>query len=162
MSDIHLTADDLWTALRADEEQWAEMETAVVAFKADPFRDKMLFLRQTAHQRIRQLLSDDKLQDLTLADFNQHVWQIGTVTYKGVQARMDKSEIEDLLQDLDLATVERAYETGDLLLGVIRLGAVLRQSMAHNYAKKRIHKRRNCCAVRFVTFSMDLTKMRSG
>lgn len=111
-----LTADDLWAALVADEGQRDALAAAVTAYQAHPFRPKMLFLRQMAHQRIRHLLAAERLESLTLTDFNEQVWQLGTVMYQNHHARIDAVEVENLLKDADMAAIEAAYSAGDLLI----------------------------------------------
>ena len=113
---LNFTANDLWAALMADDNQRLILKAAVSAYKVHPFRDKMCFLREAAHQRIRQLLSPDRLDALSLADFNQQVWQLGTVTYQGHRARIDSIEVETLLKDIALADVKKANVAGELLL----------------------------------------------
>lgn len=111
---IHTTARDLWAELEADEQRMAALRSAVQAYMADPLREKVLFLREKAHQRIRELVSRERLNALTLHDFNRHIWQIGSCQYRGRSYRIDSEEMEALLREMSTGELQAAYDSGEL------------------------------------------------
>ncbi|MBM4465995.1 MAG: hypothetical protein FJ014_10670 [Chloroflexi bacterium] len=108
------TARDLWAALWADDQRKAALQAAVQAYMEDPAREKVLFLRGVAHQRIRELVAKDRLEALTLDEFNRQIWQLGSVKYQGHSHRIDSEETEALLGAMSAEQLKEAYESGEL------------------------------------------------
>ena len=105
---------DLWPELEADEQRQATLRAAVHAYMEDPAREKVLFLREVAHRRIRELLAKDRLEALTLDEFNEQVWQVGSVRYQGQGYRIDSEEATASLTKMSIEELKDAYESGEL------------------------------------------------
>ena len=111
---VGVTMRDLWSELRADEQKEAALQAAARAYMEDPAREKVLFLRQVAHRRIRELVAKDRLKDLTLDEFNRQVWQLGSIMYQGRRFRIDSEDAETVLGAMSIEELRAAYESGEL------------------------------------------------
>jgi hypothetical protein len=69
--------------LESDPSQARLLVDAMAHYRQLPGQAQMLVLRDHAHGRIRGLLSQDALPNLTLEDFNQRVWQFGRFEIDG-------------------------------------------------------------------------------
>jgi len=103
---------DLWAEL--DEQTKAALRTAVHAYMENSGRERVLFLREVAHRRIRELLPKDRLGVLTLDEFNHQIWQVGAIRYKEQSHRIDSGEAEALLGVMSIQELRDAYESGEL------------------------------------------------
>lgn len=106
------SVSDVWEAIDADVEKKAKLETAIQAYKNDPSTDMVLFLRRIAHQKMRSLLAEDRLDVLTLDQFNQNVWQFGSVRYQGESAPW--KDLLGFLGTVNLGELETAHQSGEL------------------------------------------------
>jgi hypothetical protein len=105
---------DLWSELGADEQREAALRAAVQAYMGDPAREKVLFLREVAHRKIRELVAKNRLEALTLDEFNRQIWQVGSLKYQGQSHRIDSEEAEALLGEMSIEQLKAAFESGDL------------------------------------------------
>lgn len=106
----------LWSVVMEDSGRREVLLAAAAAYLAHPLRQIGCFLRQTALARVRALLAPEKLPGLTLANFNNVVWQMGAVRYRGRRARIDSEQFDQLLAGLSMADVRMALQRGDLFL----------------------------------------------
>jgi hypothetical protein len=111
-----LTAADLWRALTADATRQQTLEAAIAAYMAHPARAHILFVRETAHTCIRQLLAPERLEALTLDEFNSQVWQLGTVSYRGRRTRIDAAQVAEQLHTLTLPELATGVASGEIVL----------------------------------------------
>jgi protein-L-isoaspartate O-methyltransferase len=107
---------DPWAELEPDKERMAALQAAVQRYMADPAREKVLFLRQLAHARIRELLAKGRLETLTLDDFNRQIWQIGSFRYQDESYRIDTDQADALLGRVGLEQLKEASRSGDLAM----------------------------------------------
>lgn len=105
---------DLWAELQRDERRKAALQMAIETYMVDPVREKVLFLREVAHQRIRELVAKEHLEALSLDEFNREVWQIGLVKYQGQSCRIDSEEADVSLKEMTIEELRAAYESGEL------------------------------------------------
>lgn len=96
------------------ERDWPGHGIDIGAYLADPLRPKVLFLRRIAHQRIRELLAVDRLESLTLEEFNRQVWQIGRLGYRGRSYRIDSDDAGEFLAGISIEELEKAHQSGEL------------------------------------------------
>lgn len=85
---------NVWAELEVDRQKKDALQKAVQTYMEDPGREKVLFLREMAHQRIRELLAEDHLEALTLDEFNRQIWQFGSVRYQGKRYQVDSGSEE--------------------------------------------------------------------
>lgn len=109
------TESTLWDEVRGDPDRWGKLQAAVEAYMADPAREGVLFVREKAHEHIRALLAEDRLDQLTVDEFNRHVWQIGKVTYRGATGWVDAPEIRSQLAGVSRTKLAEDYAAGRLL-----------------------------------------------
>ena len=105
---------DLWAELESDEQKQALLQAAVQAYMADPAREKVLFLREVAHQRIRELVAEERLDTLTLDEFNRQIWRSGSFKFQGQACRIDSEEADALLGTMSVEELQAAHRTGAL------------------------------------------------
>ena len=108
--------EDLWGEVSGDAERMARLRRATLAHHEDPAREKVLFLRRLAHQRIRRLLAPDRLETLTLDEFNEQVWQVGSLRYRGEEHRIDSPDALAALEGMTVEELETALESRELVL----------------------------------------------
>jgi hypothetical protein len=103
-----------WAELQRDEAKRTALQHAVQVHLEDPVRERVLFLRSVAHRRIRKLLDRDRLDGLTLDEFNRQIWQVGTLEYGALTERIDSEKAQAVLGSMSADELREAYESGEL------------------------------------------------
>lgn len=101
--------NELWEEIQKDPARMAALEEAVRVYKADPEREKVLFLREMSHERIKRLLAKENIDKLTLDEFNKQIWQVGELEFEGHTYRLDTGDAEKLIQKMDLQDLRNYY-----------------------------------------------------
>jgi len=114
VEDTTIPISPLWAKLEADEQRKAALQVAVKTYMADPAREKVLFLREVAHRRIRELVAEEHLETLSLDEFNREIWQVGSVKYQGQSCRIDSEEADISLKEMSIEELRAVYESGEL------------------------------------------------
>jgi restriction system protein len=91
-----------------------KLEQYIQAYKNERSRVNVLFCRQVAHARIRSLLGQDNLQKLTLAEFNNHIWQLGTVVDSGHTINVTTDEWWRWIHSKKLSDLKTSLKSGKL------------------------------------------------
>lgn len=106
----------LWAMVMEDDGRREKLMAAAAAYFEHPMRPVGCFLRRTALERVRTLLSPERLANLTLENFNHVVWQMGAVRYRGRRARIDSEQLDQLLAGLSTADLQAALQQGHLFI----------------------------------------------
>jgi hypothetical protein len=90
------------------------LHNVIRAYQQDPLRANTLYCRALAHKKIRDLLSRENLDKLTLDKFNREIWQAGEVVYKGRSISLLSDDWLTWLRAQKLSQIKADFEAGKL------------------------------------------------
>ncbi|NUM46393.1 MAG: N-6 DNA methylase, partial [Anaerolineales bacterium] len=105
-----------WEWLSVNRKTRTHLEEQIARYMQNPIREKVLLLREIAHRQMREILVEERLQDLTLNTFNQQIWQYGTVehTHQGKRNEISQEGELEWLTSTRLTEIQQAVPEGRL------------------------------------------------
>lgn len=97
-----------------EQPQENDLASLVEHYLQRPDRPKTLLCRAYAHQKIRELLEERGLAQISLADFNQHVWQFGSFHFKGKAYLLESKEGLAWFQAISYPDFKQALDSEEL------------------------------------------------